>query len=288
VFVCACSWASAQTAAPQRIVSASPNLTETIFALGAGDRIVGVSDFCTWPPAARELPRVGGWSNPSFERIAQLQPDLIVVLGQHEALSDFARRRGIPLAQIPMMSVPTIRSGILELGRILGRDDAATSLAASIDNRLAAFEADLAADPARPRPRVFISTARTPGSLATLFTVGGGSFLDEALRLAGGVNVYADLEQPFPQISKESLMLRRPEIILELEAGIELSPEQQRQLIGDWQPLAALPAVADARIHVLTNADLLIAGPRLPELVEQLRRAIREPPAGVNVEDSTP
>jgi iron complex transport system substrate-binding protein len=274
LFVTALPGATAQTTSPQRVVSASPNLTETIFALGAGDRLVGVSDFCHWPPPARELPRIGGWSNPAYERITELQPDLIVVLGRHESLTDFARRRGIPVAQVQMMNVGTIRSGILELGRLLGRETAATSLTASIDLRLAAFEADLAAHPDRPRPRVFISSARTPGSLATLFTVGGNTFLDEALRLAGGVNVYNDVEQPFPQVSKESLMLRRPEIIIELEAGIELSDDRQRQLVADWRPLAAIPAVRDGRIHVLTGADLLIAGPRLPELIEQLRRVI--------------
>jgi iron complex transport system substrate-binding protein len=273
-------------AAPRRIVSLSPNLTETLFALGAGDRVVAVSDFCIGPPEALALPRVGGWSNPNFESIVALNPDLIVVLGRHETAVEFAARRGIAVAQIPMMNVETIRSGIAELGRRLNCEDRASSLTAAIDARLAAFAAE-AADPDRPPPRVFISTVRAPGSLSTLYTVGGGSFLDQAVRLAGGVNVFNDVDQPFPQISGESLIVRRPEVILELEAGIELSVDQRKQLVEDWSAMPTLPAVRGGRIHILTDPDLLIAGPRLPELIERLRRAIRNEPEQPAAEAST-
>jgi iron complex transport system substrate-binding protein len=266
---------------PRRVISLSPNLTETIFALGAGDRVVGVSDFCVGPPEALRLPRVGGWANPNFERIAALEPDLIVVLGRHEAVADFALRRGIAVAQVPMMNLATIRSGIADMGRLLDCQDRATSLTAAIDAQLAAFRAELAAHPDRPRPRVFMSMTRAPGAPATLFTIGGDSFLDEALRLAGGVNVFHDVAHPFPEVSRESLVARRPEVILELEAGAHFSPRQRRQLIDDWRPLAALPAVRDGRIDVLTDADLLIAGPGFPRIVRRLRQALwGEPGSG--------
>ena len=259
---------------PRRIVSLSPNLTQTIFALGAGERVVGVGDFCNDPPAALRLPRVGGWSNPNYEVITALEPDLIVVLGRHEKVAEFARRRKIPLAQIPMDSVATIRSGTLELGRLLVREDAATSLTARFDAQLADFRRQLERHAGRPRARVYLSLTRKPGSLADLFTASGDSFLDEALRLAGGENIFHDVKQRYPQVSKESLVARCPEAILEIEAGARLSESQRRQLVDDWRGLSSIPAVRDGRIEILTDDILLLAGPRFPEIVEQLRKAL--------------
>jgi iron complex transport system substrate-binding protein len=260
---------------PRRVISLSPNVTETIFALGAGDRVVGVSDFCRRPPAVLRLPRLGGLVNPNLERVVALRPDLIVLLGRSQAVEDLGRSAGIPVENVQMKSVATIRSGIMQVGKALGVEDRATSLTRRLDAELAALRAEADAVPIERRPRVFLSLTRQPGSVASLFTAGGGSFLDEAVTLAGGVNVMRDATQPFPQASQEALIERRPDVILEMEAGQNLSAKQRQSLIDDWRALGTLPAVAHGRVRVLTDEDLLEAGPNLPSIVRRLRAAIQ-------------
>ena len=258
----------------ERIVSMSPNLTQALFMIGAGDRVVGVSDFCTSPAEVLSLPRVGGWANPNYERLIALQPDLIVVLGQHDAVADFGRRRGIEVQRIDMVSSATIRSGVLRLGELTGREDDATSFALRFDAELEALRQAADAIAPEQRPRVFISITRSPGSVASLFSIGGGNYLDEAVRLAGGVNVFADLRHPFPQVSQESLLVRRPDVILELTSGQAPTEAQRSRLVEDWRRFPTLPAVRSGRIVVLDDPEFLIAGPGFPDLVRRLRAAI--------------
>src|SRR5690606_34685338 len=110
--------------------SLAPNVTETIFALGAGDRVVGVSQFCEWPPEARERRRCGGIADPNLEVIAALQPDLIVIQFDNPQTRRFAETRGIWIEEVRMDNVASVREGIARLGALLGREDAATSLIA--------------------------------------------------------------------------------------------------------------------------------------------------------------
>ena len=271
-------WAPAADAqgapGPRRVVSLSPNITESIFAIGAGDLLVGVSDFCNDPPAARTLRRCGGWANTNFEVLVDLRPDLILVLGQHRKVRRFGEERGFPVRGVSMDSVATISTGLLELGRLLGREEAATSLTARIKAELSELQRELTARSVDHRPTVFVSIGRRPGSLAGIHTSTGGSFLDEAITLAGGRNVFADVRTYYPQASKESIVQRRPEVILELGVEQGLTARQKRALIEDWSDLPSLPAVKSGRIYALEGNDLLIPGPRLPEIVRRFRAAL--------------
>jgi iron complex transport system substrate-binding protein len=261
-------------APPERIIAFSPNLTEIIFLLGAGGRVVGVTDFCELP-AAEAIPRVGGPANPNFEMMTALRPDLIVTLGQAAEASRFARERGIPVESIDMDSLATIRTGIARLGEILDARDAATSLTTRMDARLAVLARRREVlRGTQPPPRVFLSLMREPGRLAVLYTVSGGTFLNEALEWAGGANIFSDIRHSWPQISKETLLVRRPEVILELAPGRDLTDTQADGLAADWDSLPALPAVRDGRVHVLSQEGLLIAGPGFPGIVEAFQNAL--------------
>jgi len=261
-------------ARPRRVVSLSPNITESVFALGAGGQLAGVSDFSNYPPEARRLKNCGGWSNPNFEVISMLHPDLILVLGKHQRVRDFGKERGIDVQGVSMDSVATIFFGLRRLGELLGREDEATSLTARIRGELDGLQAELDRRPDRHRPTALISIGRNPGPLAEILTATGGSFLDELLTLAGGKNIFGDITQYYPQVSKETLMTRQPEVILELTGGVDLTPEQQRALIGDWQALPSIHAVKNGRISVLNEDYLAIPGPRLPQIVRTFRNAL--------------
>lgn len=274
VFACAFLVAAVAFAqSPQRIVSIGPNVTETIFALGAQGRLVGVSDFCDYPAEARKLRRVGGPANPKFETMSALQPDLIVMQFATPPIKSFAAERGIPLAEVHMDSLATIERDIAKLGRLLGREDAATSLTRSMRRDLDAIRREVDAIPSVKRPLVFMSVERQPGALAGILTASDKSFLGEALILAGGRNAFGDDPRFYSEASREKLAARKPEIILELR-GHRVDERERQQLIRDWASMSSLPAVASRRIYVLGGEDLLVPGPRLARTVRAIHDAL--------------
>ena len=261
-------------AIPRRIVTFSPNLTETVFALGAGDRVVGVTDFCRYPAEVAAIRRCGGWMNPNFEVLSGLRPDLIMAMGRNRKLGDFCQARGIAFRTVEMDSFATILGGIKQVGDLLACEDAATSLTIQIRKDLAALEKQVAKETGHPE--VFVSVGRQVGSLTGIYTIAGGSFLDEALRLVGGRNVFEDLQNPYPSISKESLIARRPEVILELAPGMEVTEQNANRLRKDWLRMGSIPAVRDGRIHILNEDYLLTPGPRLALTAQRLYEAIHQ------------
>jgi len=264
------AWATTDTL-PRRVVTFAPNITESVFALGAGDRVVGVSDFSQYPPEAATRKRCGGDINPSFEALLALKPDLILVEGRAEKIHDFCRDNKIPIVSLTMNSIATIRSDLRLLGRTLGVTRTATSLTLQIDAELTSLRVDL---PEAERPRVFLSISRPEGAIGTLLTAGGGTFLDEITTLAGGKNIFADRREPYPLVSKETLVHRRPDIILELRPSETVDAARKKRLDADWAPLSSIPAVRNKRIIYLTQDYLLYAGPRVGQTARALRTAL--------------
>jgi iron complex transport system substrate-binding protein len=245
---------------PRRVVSMGPNLTETIFALGRGDRVVGVTDFSSYPPEAKKLPKVGGYINPNLERITALRPDLVIVRGKYEKVDKYCRSRGIRIVHVNMDNLTSIYQGIYELGRIFGKLEKAQDLCAAIRNQLEKVSREAAR---YPRQKVFVCLGRAPGSLSSIYTAGRPSFITEILKVAGGDNIFEDVKQPYPEASKESLIRRAPEVILEMRAGEKISESRRRQIIDDWKILGGVPAITKERIYVLTEDFLLVPGPRV-------------------------
>lgn len=256
----------------RRIVSIGPNVTETIYALRAQDRLVGVSDFCRIPTTS-SLRRVGGPATPKFETISALRPDLIVMQFATPKIKSFAAERGIALAEVHMDSIATIERDIGRLGELLGREDGATSLTASMRRDLNDLKRRVDAIPQASRPLVFLSVDRQAGTLAGVLTASNKSFLGEALKLAGGRNAFGEMKAAYPEISRESLVARRPDTILEL-CGHAVEPVERRQLTKDWESMGSLPAVANGRIRVIGGEDLLVPGPRLAQTIRAIHDAL--------------
>ena len=244
----------------RRVVSMAPNITETIFALGCGKRLIAVTDFCIFPPEAKELQRVGGYFNPNLERLTVLLPDLVIVQGKHEKVDRFCRKKGIPILHVRMDSLSSIYDGILELGRVLNCTERAQKLCAAIRGELEQIREKTAG---RSRKKVFVCLGRSPGSMASLYTAGGPSFVSEILQIAGGENIFADVTQPYPEASKESLIKRAPEIIIETRPGENITDVQRRQIVSEWDVLRGIPAVSNRMVYVLTEDFLLVPGPRV-------------------------
>ena len=253
------------------IVSMAPHLTETIFALGLGNRLTAVGSFDDYPPEIEKLPRVGGYMDPDLEKISMLAPELIILPGRHEKVTSYARLYEIPVLNIHMDSLETILEGIRTLGDALSCEEAAESLITEMENDMAALAAQVAE---YPRRKTLIITARQPGSLNTLYTTGGTSFVSEIAALAGAENIHEEVSQAYFTASKETVVMRAPEVILEFRAGEELSDSDIERLKSDWEQMPTLPAVREGRIYIITESHALRPGPRIVDIARIIAEKI--------------
>ncbi len=259
---------------PRRIICAAPNVVEIVYALGEEDRVVGVSDYTNYPPEAKSKERIGGVFNPNLERILALRPDLMIVQGAMEKHTDFCQRRGIPVLRVDAENLSSIEEGIRRIGSALGCPEKAEAVTSDIEGRLESIRRRVAAQ--SRRPKVFLSMSRRPGSLTGLFTVNRHSFIHEMLRVAGGENIFEDALTRYPQISKESLITRAPEVILELQLQGDTAPGLEETLRRDWEALPMIPAVAAGRIFMVTEDYVMISGPRIYQAAELFFQLIHE------------
>jgi iron complex transport system substrate-binding protein len=253
-------------APPTRIVSLVPAATEILFAVGAGPSVVGVSSFDREPAAVRDLPRVGALLDPDLERILSLRPDLVVVYATQHDLHRQLARAGIDSYRYEHAGLTDVLDTIRQLADRTGHAENGADVAGAIARALADIRARVAG---RPRPRTLIVIAREPGTLRNLFASGGIGFLHDMVAVAGGDNVLADFQRQSVQATTEMVLARRPDVILELRAQLEPSPD-----VAAWQALPALPAVRHARVIALQGSDLVVPGPRIGRGTERIARAL--------------
>jgi len=251
------------------IITIGPHLTEVVFALGQGEQIIAVDAFSDYPADAAALPKVGGYFDADLERITMLRPALLIVAGAPEKVIEYGRLHTMPVLDVHMDSLATIDAGIGQVGEALGCTESAEALRAEIQAGIAAVREAVAG---RPRPRVLIITGRSQHALNPLFTVGGTSFVSEVVAVAGGDNIYHEATQAYFEASKEEVVMKAPEVILEFHAGEELSGKQQSQYIADWRRLPSLPAVSAGRVHVIVESHSLRPGPRVIGLAWQFAK----------------
>jgi iron complex transport system substrate-binding protein len=256
LLLCLASCADERKSGDYRIVSLSPAMTEMLFSIGAGDKIVGVTTFCDFPPEAKEITRVGDFSHPSIERIIGLKPDLVIVnLPEQMRIKKELDRLEIKSFVSSPGSLSDIYTELSALGAILGMDKAADSLVAHMKRNLEAV------NPTR-RKKVYVEISPRP-----IVTIGRATFLNDMIYNAGGVNIFADLDKDYPVVGQEAVIARNPEII------IVLHHEDIRGRIG-WQEIQA---IKDG--HVYTNFDpdhLMRPGPRLVIGFTKLKEMIND------------
>ena len=262
--------------APRRIVSLAPSVTEILFALGLGDRVAGVTDFCDFPAEAQSRPHVGGFKGKSLEAIVGLSPDLVIGTrdGNEEQLFQSLARLRIPVLSVQPATVLEAIASMRTIAAAAGRPEAGQRLAAELEARLHAL-----ADRVRgaPRPRVLFVYGRDPLVLA-----GPGTFADDMLHWAGGDNVAADAGLPYPRFSLEAVVARVPEVIVEGAMGSEGAADAADAARAYWSRWPSLPAVRDGRIALIEEDLISRPGPRLLDGLDLLARALhpeRFPPS---------
>ncbi len=250
----------------RRVVSLSPAATEILFAIGAGDRVVGVTEYCDFPDTAKTRPKVGGFSGAtvSVERIVALEPDLVVVSGEmHGRVVSLLDAVGLVSFALEPRTFAEVYADILTLGRLTGCEEGAEAVVKSMSGRI---ETVAATASSKTKRSVFWELWYDP-----LMSAGGPTFVTEAIAAAGGVNVFGDLAERWPRVSFEELLARDPDWIL---IGNGPDAEVQASAVGKrplWSALGAVRAGRVARI----DADLVDrGGPRLADAVEAIARVL--------------
>jgi iron complex transport system substrate-binding protein len=249
------------SARPERIVSLAPNLTEILFAVGAGDRVVATTTFCDYPPEAASKVRIGDTQRPDLERLIALKPDLVVVstASQLETLSERLEGLGIPTYVSRARDLDGVLASIERIGDLVGEPAAGEALVARLRERANRIHSAVAP---RPAPKVFFVVGSAP-----LITTGRGTFLDDLIRQAGGVSISADETAEWPQYSPEAVIGAAPEVIIlpTFSHGVENEiPAALRET----------PAARNGRV-IRVDADLVMRpGPRLVDGLEALARAM--------------
>jgi iron complex transport system substrate-binding protein len=269
--------AGLRAAGPARIVSTSPSITETLFALGLGDKVVGVSAYCRFPPQVAKLPKVGSFLKPDAELIAGLRPDLVVV---HEVGNGLDRRLAslrIPFIVVERGTLASAYSSMRQIAAAAGVPERADVLVADVQRRLDAIRRE---GSARPKPRVLFIIGRRPGQLADLIGIGPGSYINELIEIAGGINVMAIAGQPeYPRISMETVLRLNPDVIVDtVDMGDTDAERRERQPVNErlWSAYGMLTAVRTRQVHAATTDALVVPGPRVVEAAAWVAALLRE------------
>jgi iron complex transport system substrate-binding protein len=257
---------------PARIVSLVPATTEMLFAVGAGNRVVGVGSFDRFPPEIDKIQRVGALLDPDVERILSLRPELVVVYrSQTDLLAQLARAQ-IPAFVYAHAGLADVTATLRELGARVGVGDRANTLAADIERRIETTRKRYAGG---RRPKTLIVMGRDGFALRGIYASGGIGFLHDMLAVAGGDNVFADAKRQAVQATSELIIARAPEVILELRAD-PMDQATEAKELRVWGALASVPAVRNRRVHIIVDPRTVIPGPRVADAVDVLARALHE------------
>lgn len=271
-FVCFVPFVVAfQQPRPQRIISLVPALTEMLYAIGAGPQVVAVSSYDEYPPEVKALPRVGALLDPDTERILTLTPDLVITYGSQVDLRTQMARADIPTFDYRHGGLRHIMETMRELGVRTGHTAEADRAAGAIEARMAAVRARVAG---RPRPRTLLVFGREPRALRNIFVSGGRGFLHDMLEVAGGEDVFGDVDRESVQASTEAILVRAPDVILEIRSTDIPVGRQLQDELDSWTRLASVPAVKNKRVIFITGQATTVPGPRVADGIERMARAL--------------
>jgi iron complex transport system substrate-binding protein len=253
---------------PQRIVSHVPSITEMLFALGVGERVVGVSDYCDYPEEAASKTSVGNYFNPSIENIVALEPDLVLTDGHSEGIKQLDELEPpINYMVIDPKDIDGVFKDLELLGKVTGSEGEAEELIESMQDSIANV---LALVEGAPRPKVLFIIDAT--DLTFPWTAGQGSFIDAFITMAGGENVAAQAEGAWVQLSIEEIVNIDPEIIiLPAKHGTAFTSPETLMEHAVWQ---GTTAVKEGKIFIIDDDLVSRSGPRIVQGLEELARII--------------
>jgi len=254
---------------PQRIVSTAPSITEMLYALGLGDRIVGVDRFSRFPAEAARKPQIGDYAAPNLEVIASLRPTLVIIPTNPVQLRQRLEALRLHVLELDQEGIPAIYKTFRQVGEVTGTTAKAESVIEIIRQQLTAVRAK--ASQLRPTRMMFV-VGRTPASLDGLMVVGQASYLNEIIEIAGGQNVFKDASAAYPKVSLEEILSRNPDVIVdmgEMADTIGVTDVQKRNVVGLWNRMASISAVRNHRVHAVASDIFVVPGPRVVQAAQE-------------------
>jgi iron complex transport system substrate-binding protein len=250
--------------APRRIVSLAPSLTEILFLIGADSSLVGVTDYCDYPDAAKRKAKIGGMLNPNVERILALQPDLVLMSGSGNVRSDFEKltAAGTTVFVSYPRSIDGVFKSIVDIAELTGRRPKADSVVALLQLR----RANLVRQAAGTKKETVLMIL----SLNPLVAIGPKTFLNELVTLANGENIVRDSSMAYPVLSREEILRRQPGVIIATN-DIVRSIEDILSPYPEWK---SLTAIRNKRVAIVDASIVSRPGPRIVEGLEAMIRAI--------------
>ena len=244
----------AKSGKPERIISLTPSTTEILYGVGAFNRVVAVSDYCTYPADVAKLPHVGGWNNPNMEQIASLRPDLVIFSdAQAQFVKDKVEAAGIRTLAVPSQTLEDAYKSIELVGQATGEEDAARKL---LEQTRASVETVRLMTERLPKRRVLCVVDRVPGTLRDLYTAGEQSFIAQLIREAGGEPLSPPSRGNWGKMQKEAVVALDPDVVIDLmmqkaQGGLD------EDTLSVWRELSSLRAVRDGRVYLIREETAL-------------------------------
>ena len=247
---------------PQRIISLSPSNTEVLFALGLEEKVVGVTEYCNYPPQAQEKENIGGFSTPSIEKIVELEPDMVLASTIHREEVPRLEDLGITVMVVESATVAELFTSIALIAEVTGVVAEGDELIDSMQDRIDAVQAVVGDIAEEDKRLVYYEVYSDP-----LMSAGHDAFITEIIDLAGGVNIFGDIDESYPQISAEVVAERQPEIILypDYHGTADLMLETMTGRPG-WENV---PAVLNENIFAVSDDAFARPGPRMVDAMEE-------------------
>jgi len=257
-----------------RIISFAPSITEILFELGLDENVHGVTQFCKYPAQASQKSKIGGFTDPNYEAVLRLKPNLVIILKDNHTLTQFLNKNSIRHISVGNDSV----NEIIESVQIIAKACNAVSKGDSLVKRLRLqLETSSTNTHNNNKPKVLLCVGRDnpgSGSVSKSFAAGNASFYNQIIEAAGGVNVFADLSQSYPTISSEALLRLNPDIIIDISAAYMNPDLDEKTVCGDWKIFKNISAVKRGEVHCLFGDYLTVPGPRLAVAAERFRSII--------------
>ncbi|MDR1677692.1 MAG: helical backbone metal receptor [Deltaproteobacteria bacterium] len=254
---------------PQRVVSLAPSVTETLFALGQGSKVVGVTEYCHFPEEVTKLPVVAGFTDINYEAVLRTRPDLIVLPVDKTASQRELERLGLTTMTLDTRNLTGYMASILSFGQATSSHNLAQKIVSDLENSILKAKHR---SQGRTKPRVLFSVMHSYqgfGYITEITAVGQDGFFSNMLELAGGINVY-DGPLSFPKLSREAIMTLNPDVIIDLIQG----SEQSDLALSDWRGIGPIKAVVYDRIYLFSDESDTVPGPRIYKTIDKLSLAL--------------
>jgi iron complex transport system substrate-binding protein len=265
----------AAAAPPQRIVSTAPSITETLFAVGAGGRVVGVTNYCHYPPEATRIRKIGTYLQPHTETILSLKPDLVITEASPLHTRDQFQAMGLNVLRVRFETIEDVYESIRTIGKATGQSAEAETVVASIRRDLAAVRARVAGRP--PVSTMFI-VGRTPNALEGIVVTGNTVYMNQVMEIAGGRNVFRAGAARYFRVAHEEIIARDPAVILDMgDMGDTkaVTEEHRRSVEVLWRrEMPMLSAVRGGRVHAIASDIFVVTGPRVAECARAFARML--------------